>query len=115
MADIRALVDSGATDNFINPAFAKRMGLGMQKFENPRKIWNVDDTENKAGSITHYVDLDVQTKGVHQPIRFLVTNIGHENVLLGYPWLAAYEPKLNWRHATIAEDMLPVVIHSVPP
>ena len=48
-------------------------------------------------------------------MRFLVTNIGHENVLLGYPWLAAYEPKLNWRYATIAEDMLPVVIRSVPP
>ena len=95
MADIRTLVDSGTTDNLINPSFAKQMGLGMQKFDNPRKIWNVDDTENKAGSITHYVDLEVQTKGMKCTMRFLVTNIGRENVLLGYPWLATYEPKLN--------------------
>jgi hypothetical protein len=31
MADKKALVDSGATDNFMHPAFAKRMGLGLQE------------------------------------------------------------------------------------
>src|SRR5450432_3254636 len=36
MADKRALVDSGATDNFINLAFAKRMGLGLQQPPHPR-------------------------------------------------------------------------------
>jgi hypothetical protein len=30
MADKQALVDSGATDNFMHPNFAKRMGLGMK-------------------------------------------------------------------------------------
>ena len=65
-ADIRVLVDSGATDNFIKPSFAKRMGLGMKRLERPRKIWNIDNTENKAGRITHCVDLDVQTKGIHK-------------------------------------------------
>jgi hypothetical protein len=29
MADKQALVDSGATDNFMHPNFAKRMGLGI--------------------------------------------------------------------------------------
>jgi hypothetical protein len=29
MADIKALVDSGATDNFIHLNFVKRMGLGQ--------------------------------------------------------------------------------------
>ena len=68
MADIKALVDSGATDNFISPAFAKRMGLGTILLVRPHKIWNIDNTENKAGSITHYISLDVQTKGqCHEP------------------------------------------------
>jgi hypothetical protein len=30
MADKKALVDSGATDNFMHPAFAKRMGLVLR-------------------------------------------------------------------------------------
>jgi hypothetical protein len=37
MADKKALVDSGATDNFMHPAFAKRMGLGLQKLPNPKE------------------------------------------------------------------------------
>ena len=31
----------------------------MKKLDNPRKIFNIDNTENKSGSITHYLNLDV--------------------------------------------------------
>ena len=66
MADIKVLVDSGATDNFMRPAFATRMGVGIKALNRPKKIWNIDNTENIVGSITHYTDLKVQTKGVHK-------------------------------------------------
>ena len=114
-ADIKALVDSGATNNFIRPGFAERMGLGTKPLDRPKKIWNVDNTENKAGCITHYTDLDVQTKGIHKQMRFLVTDIGNEDILLGYPWLATYNPEFSWQHATIHEDALPVIIRSTNP
>ena len=115
MADKRALVDSGATDNFINLAFAKRMGLGLQELPKPRKIFNIDNTTNKAGSITHFLDLSVKTKGITKEMRFLVTDIGSEDILLGYPWLATFEPRFNWQSATIDERTLPVVISSINP
>ena len=84
-ADIRALVDSGAKDNFINPTFIKCLGLGTGTLKRPRKIWNIDNTGNKSGQITHFVDLDVCTNGIHKEMRFLVTDIGNEDILLGYP------------------------------
>ena len=115
MADKQALVDSGATNNFMSPAFARKMGLGMKKLDNPRKIFNIDDTENKSGSITHYLDLDVLTKGIHHEMRFLVADLGREELLLGYPWLATFEPSLHWRTATIHEKILPIVISSINP
>ena len=108
-------MDSGATDNFVNPRFVKRMGLGMVPLERARKIWNIDDTENRLGKITHYVDLQVSTNGQDKEMRFLVTDIGKEDVLLGYPWLSTYEPKFSWRHATIDERMLPIVLRSINP
>ena len=114
-ADIKALVDSGATDSFIHPNFAKRMGLRLQPLEQPKKIWNIDDTTNKSGEITHYVDLDIQTKGIHKEMRFLITDIGKEDILLGYPWLATYKPGFSWRHATINEKALPVIIRTINP
>src|SRR6202453_3797783 len=91
MANKQALVDSGTTNNFMSPNFARKMGLGMKKLDNPRKIFNIDDTENKSGSITHYLDLDVLTKGIHHEMRFLVADLGREELLLGYPWLATFK------------------------
>ena len=91
------------------------MGLHPQGLEKPCKIWNVDNTENKAGMITHYLDLDVETKGIHKEMHFLITNIGKEDILLGYPWLATYEPRFKWQDTTIGEDALPVIISSVNP
>jgi hypothetical protein len=115
MADKRALVDSGATDNFMHPNFATKMGLGMKELPMPRKIFNIDKTTNKSGKITHYLDLDVYTKGIHKEMRFLITNIGSKDILLGYPWLASFEPKFSWRHVVIDEWVLPVVISSINP
>jgi predicted aspartyl protease len=77
MANKKALVDSGATDNFMHPAFAKRMGLGLQKLPNPKKIFNINNTTNKSGMITHFLD-----NGIDKEMQFLVTDIGHEEVLL---------------------------------
>ena len=115
MADVKALVDSGATDNFMNPAFAKRMGIGLRALDKPKNIFNIDDTANRAGQITHYTNLSVTTGGTTREMRFLITDIGREDVLLGYPWLAAYEPCFSWKHGTIDEGNLPVVLKTIRP
>jgi hypothetical protein len=115
MADKKALVDSGATDNFMHPVFAKRMGLGLQELPNPKKIFNINNTTNKSGMITHYLDLDVCTNGIHKEMQFLVTDIRHKEVLLGYPWLATFEPKFNWRSAVVDKRILPIIISSINP
>jgi hypothetical protein len=115
MADKKALVNLGATDNFMHPAFAKRMGLGLQELPTPKKIFNIDNTTNKSGMITHFLDLNVCTNGIHKEMCFLVTDIGHEEVLLGYPWLATFKPKFNWRSTVIDERILPIIISSINP
>jgi predicted aspartyl protease len=66
MANKKALVDSGATNNFMHPAFAKRMGLGLRELPTPKKIFNIDNTSNKAGMITHYLKLNICTNGFHK-------------------------------------------------
>src|SRR6266568_127951 len=96
MADIKALVDSGATDCFMSEKFIRRMKLGKRPLQRPRKIWNIDNMANQAGEITHYITLDIQTRGTRKTIQFLITNIGNEDIILGYPWMAAYEPKFTW-------------------
>ena len=112
MAEKKALVDSGAMDNFIHPTFAKRLGLAMTPLEKPKRIYNIDNTSNKSGSITHSLELKVTTKGVDKAMRFLITDIGNEDILLGYPWLATFKPKFGWKDAIIETKALPIIITS---
>jgi hypothetical protein len=113
MVDKDILVDSGATDNFIHPKLLKRIGLGVQVLDRPRKIWNIDGTTNRAGQLTSFVDLEVQTGDVEKKMRFLVTDLGDEDLILGYPWLAMFEPQFNWRSSVIDTAHLPIIVRSL--
>jgi hypothetical protein len=63
-----ALVDSGATECFIDTKTAQRWGLPTRRLVYPRKIYNVDGMENKVGKITRSCMLRVckGNKQVHQ-------------------------------------------------
>ncbi len=115
MANTKALVDSGATDCFMSENFIQRMKLGKRPLQRPRKIWNIDNTANKAGEITHYTTLNIQTGGIQKQIQFLITNIGNEDIILGYPWMAAFEPNFSWTNGVIDEKALPIILRSVNP
>jgi len=56
-----ALVNSGATENFMNLTYAKWLKLPIKNLEKPRKLFNVDGSLNKSGNLKHYTDLEVQT------------------------------------------------------
>ena len=112
-ADKQILVDLGATDNFIHPQLVKRLALGTQKLERARKIWNINGTNNRAGQITDYVDLSVQMGKKQTKMQFLITDLGHEDLILGYPWLATFKPGFSWADGTIDTEHLPVIIRSL--
>ena len=112
-AEVRSLVDSGATDNFIHPQFIRRMKLGTIKLDKPKKLKNVDDTTNKSGKITHCIYLNVLTNRRHKEMRFLIADIGQEEVILGYPWLEEYKPKFSWKRGALDKQYQPVVLTSI--
>ena len=112
-ADKILLVDSGATDNFIDPRTIKYFRLGMQKLAEPRKIWNIDGTTNKAGMITDFVNLNIQGNQEIAKMRFLVTDLGVKDAILGYPWLARFEPNFRWKEGIIDTDQLPIIVRSL--
>jgi hypothetical protein len=61
------------------------------------------------------MDLNVHTNNIHKEMRFLVSDIGREDAILGYPWLATFEPHFSWRHGVIDISHLPIVLNSVSP
>ena len=78
MAEEIALVDSGATENFIDQETITRLKLGTKKLEEPVKLRNIDGTFNKAGSISKYLDLLVSRGNKKVKEHFYVTNLGSD-------------------------------------
>ena len=102
VADV-ALVDSGATENFLDRRTVKRWGLGTRKLSQPRQVFNVDGTENREGTLTEYCLLRCVVGGKDALQRFYVTNLGHDRVLLGYPWLSTFNPRIDWTSGKVGE------------
>jgi len=50
-----ALVDLGATTNFVDRVVMENNNLATHKLANPYRVINVDGTPNKTGQITKYV------------------------------------------------------------
>ena len=94
-----ALVDSGATNNFITPAFTKHLYLTPIKLLKPRTIRNIDGTTNQGGQINKYVDIAIQqhtedrpwwTRPLTMRQQFYLADLGEDDVILGYPWLMTH-------------------------
>ena len=109
------LIDSGAMDNFISKNLLHWLKIAYLPVETPIKIWNVDGTHNQDGAISHFTDLQVHTGTETKTLRFLITNLGRDKVILGYPWLTAFKPILHWQDATLDKKCQPVVISSIKP
>jgi len=88
-AETPALLDLGATENFINHWYAQSLNLPVKRLPNPRKVYNVDGTTNQREDICFYTDLEVRTGENCTNMRFFLTELGPQWMILGYPWFAA--------------------------
>ncbi len=113
MAEREVLVDSGATNNFISKNLLHRLQISYLPVETPIKIWNVDGTHNQDGAISHFMDLQVHMGTEVKILWFLIMNLRRDEVILGYPWLMAFEPIIHWKDATLDKACQPVVITSI--
>jgi hypothetical protein len=77
------------------------MKIGKLPLSRPRAIWNIDATLNKGGTIKDFVDLQVRCGNKTEDMRFLVTELGEDEIVLGFPWLAAFQPRINWKEAVL--------------
>src|SRR5580692_11561473 len=105
-----ALLDSGATENFLNMHYAKEMHFPIKRLERPQPVYNVDGTRNKNGDIEHYMDLEMQTGTQKTSLQFFLTDLGEQKVILGYLWFAATQLKIDWARGWLQSDQLPLIL-----
>jgi len=108
-AEMTSLLDSGATENFLNLDYAKWLKLPIRRLPFLRKLFNIDGTENKAGQLQFYTDLAIQTGATTTNMRLFLTQLEEHKAILGYPWFAATRPKINWKRGWINHTQLPII------
>lgn len=111
-AETTALVDSGATENFINLEYARWLKLPIKRLNELRKLFNVDGSLNKGGSLRFYTDLSVQTGATRTNLHFFLTELGDHKAILGYPWFAATQPRIDWKRGWIDHMQLPLILRA---
>jgi hypothetical protein len=111
-AEAIALLDSGATENFMNLQYARYLQLPIKNLPEPRRLYNVDGTENKAGHLRHYTDLQVKTGQNTRNLRFFLSDIGDNKVILGYPWFATMQPRIDWAKGWLDHTQLPIILRA---
>jgi len=82
---VKALLDSSATEIFMDKKTAARHGFKLQKLERPIAIRNVDRTNNSGEAITHQIECNVYYKGHIERMRMDVCDLGKTEVILGMP------------------------------
>jgi hypothetical protein len=92
-----ALIDCGASENFIDKAYTAANGIPTQRKAIPRRVLTVDGSEVAGGPVTHDVQVDMTIHHHEEEIRLHCITIGNAPVILGLPWLKLHNPTIDWR------------------
>jgi len=92
-ASTEAMIDTGATGDFVDQDFDNQAKLPTQKLFQLIPVYNVDGTLNKAGSIHKVVDMIMTYDGHSERILLAVTRLGKQSMILGMTWLNKAQPR----------------------
>jgi hypothetical protein len=99
MTDETALIDSGATKNFLDLLVWKELQIRQVRLPKPLVVHNVDGTENCRGKLEHFCWLKIYYQNQMIRMKFFLTDLGKDQFILGYPFLYAFDPEIDWRKA----------------
>jgi len=105
-----ALIDTGATQNFLSHDAAEKLGLTWKKDNIPKSVANADGSKCGTGVIMLYCDIPMKLDNLWKEERFYKAKTGTDQVVLGIPWLANFKPTINWTKGTVTE-VLEVPLH----
>lgn len=102
---LNALIDSGASDNFLDNSLFSTHPEMFRLLDSPILLQLIDGSPAQSGKITHELTASATVAPFGpKPIRFLVTNLHPSTpVVLGLPWLQDNNPQINWTMLQVQE------------
>ena len=98
---INAMVDSGATEDFIDSEVCKKHGIKMIKAKNSREIYLADGKPRAMGPVTHLTEVRMDISNHREVATLQVANLQHDEVILRMPWVREHNPTIDWKEKKI--------------
>jgi len=92
---VEALLDNGATGLVMSSEFAKKQGFKLKKLERPVNVRNINGLFNKEGPIENTMEVNIYYQGHRERTEIDVIGGQKWTVILGIPWLARHNPKID--------------------
>ena len=97
-----ALIDCGATRNFINIGLLSKAHFPLRCLSKPIQAYNVGGTTNVKGTIGWKAHTDMLFSHSKETTNLMVLSLGLQQVILGMPWLCKWNPKVDWISNTVS-------------
>ena len=101
---INAMIDSGATEDFIDNTICEKHQNTTKVAEKPREIYLADGNLSEMGPITHIAEVPIEIGGHKELATLQVANLQNHEIILGMPWLKRHCPKIDWEEQKITFD-----------
>jgi len=89
---INAMIDSGATEDFIDREVCNKHWIKMIKAKNPPEIYLAEGKPSAMGPVTHMMKVPMNISSHRELATFQVANLQNHEVILGMPWLREHNP-----------------------
>jgi len=104
--EVDVLLDGGATGLFIDHTWLCQKKITTHKLEHPIKVYNIDGSMNRGGSITE-VTLILSYQGHKEHAVLEVCDLGKSNLIIGYTWLHKHNLEINWETGKVEMTRCP--------
>jgi len=92
---INAMIDSGATEDFIDKGFCSKYNIRTQA-KTIREVYLADGRPSAMEPITHTAKVPMDIGSHRELAIFQVAKLPNHEVILGMPWLKQHSPRIDW-------------------
>ena len=111
---IEALLDSGASGQFIDPQLVDQYNLPKYPLRNVIQTFNADGTKNASGTCTHFTKMHVEINGHQMTLFPRIVKLGTKRLFLGITWLMETNPDIDWQKPSLRwrdEQSVPIKLY----
>jgi hypothetical protein len=102
-----ALVNSGATGLFMDSGYVCANAINTCQLSSPIPVFNIDSSANEVGEIREVAEVILRYDGHAEHAQFAVTQLGKQNMILGFTWLQEHNPEVDWQSQMVQMSWCP--------